>query len=299
MSYKPAADPFSDTAGHATLDTDPFDDPARDPFTTQVNDSTFSFATQDTERGAGGSTSNPYGGNNTDQKAEELRRREEELNRREEEFARRQQQAGNYQNNWPPFYPFVHYDPSIIDDSTKRQTITLIGYQWYALAATLIINLLGCIFLLVSGSSEGGADMASSASYVVVIGGASFILWFRPIYLGYCRTEGKTMAIFFYIYFLFGGFHLLYSIYMLVGIPSTGSAGLINTIAMFSQGHILAAVFGTIATVGWAFQVLGGGFLYKRVWDFKNGNTDISMQNATSQLKASSIKTIVLHQSRM
>lgn len=34
---------------------------------------------------------------------------------------------------------------------------------------------------------------------------------------------------------------------------------------MFSQGHILAAVFGTITTVLWALQVLGGAFLYKRV----------------------------------
>lgn len=34
---------------------------------------------------------------------------------------------------------------------------------------------------------------------------------------------------------------------------------------MYSQGHILAAVFGTITTALWALQVLGGGFLYKRV----------------------------------
>ncbi|WWC71288.1 uncharacterized protein I206_105241 [Kwoniella pini CBS 10737] len=299
MSYKPANDPFADSSQHATLDTDPFSDPAKDPFT-QPNDSSVSFG------GQGGTTNaygdyGGYGGSSAaaDPRAAELSRREAELARREQDLARREQESGTYRNNWPPFYPFVHYDPEIIEDSTKRQTIKLIGYQWYALAATLVINMLGCIFLLLAGASEGGADLASSISYVVVIGLASFILWFRPIYLGYCRTEGKTMAIFFYIYFLFGGFHLLYSIYMLVGIPSTGSAGLINTIGMFTQGHILAAVFGTISVVGWAFQVLGGGFLYKRVWDFKNGNGDISMENATSQLKASSIKTIVLHQSRM
>ncbi|WRT68684.1 uncharacterized protein IL334_005664 [Kwoniella shivajii] len=286
MSYKPA-------------NTDPFSDPAKDPFS-QPNESSVSIGAE------GGSTTNAYGDyggyggrSQPDPRAEELSRREAELARREQELARREQETASYRNNWPPFYPFVHYDPDVIEDGSKRQTIRLIGYQWYALAATLLINMLGCIFLLLAGASEGGADMASSISYVVVITIASFILWFRPIYLGYCRTEGKTMAIFFYIYFLFGGFHLLYSVYMLVGIPSTGSAGLINTIGMFTQGHILAAVFGTIATVGWAFQVLGGGFLYKRIWDFKNGNGDISMENATSQLKASSIKTIVLHQSRM
>ncbi|WVW85317.1 hypothetical protein I302_107355 [Kwoniella bestiolae CBS 10118] len=291
MAYKQTNDPFADSSQHATLDTDPFSDPVKDPFS-QPNESSVSF-------GGGGQSTNAYGDYGNSSRADELSRREAELARREQELSRREQENAIHRNNWPPFYPIVHYDPNIIEDHTKRQTITLIGYQWYALAATLILNMLGCIFLLLAGASEGGADLASSISYVVVIGLASFILWFRPIYLGYCRTEGKTMAVFFYIYFLFGGFHLLYSIYMLVGIPSTGSAGLINTIGMFTQGHILAAVFGTISTVGWAFQVLGGGFLYKRVWDFKNGNGDISMENATSQLKASSIKTIVLHQSRM
>ncbi|WWC90432.1 uncharacterized protein L201_005367 [Kwoniella dendrophila CBS 6074] len=290
MAYKPSNDPFADSQ-HATLDTDPFSDPAKDPFS-QPNESSVSFGGQS----GGGNTTNAYGdyrgyggsggtSTNDHSRAAELERREAELARREQDLARREQESGSYRNNWPFFYPIVHYDPNIIEEPAKRQTITLIGYQWYALAATLLLNMLGCIFLLLAGASEGGADLASSISYVVVIGLASFILWFRPIYLD--------------IYFLFGGFHLLYSIYMLVGIPSTGSAGLINTIGMFTQGHILAAVFGIISTVGWAFQVLGGGFLYKRVWDFKNGNGDISMENATSQLKASSIKTIVLHQSRM
>ena len=45
---------------------------------------------------------------------------------------------------------------------------------------------------------------------------------------------------------------------------------------MFSQGHILAAVFCTIASVGWVIQAAGGGLLYKRVWDYKNGNADIN-----------------------
>ena len=59
-------------------------------------------------------------------------------------------------------------------------------------------------------------------------------------------------------------------------IQATGSAGLINTIAMLSQGHILAGVFGVISSVGWLFQAIGGGLLYKKVWDYKNNNADIT-----------------------
>lgn len=41
------------------------------------------------------------------------------------------------------------------------------------------------------------ADTAAAAGYVVVIGVFSFITWYRPIYLGLERTEGKAMAFFF------------------------------------------------------------------------------------------------------
>ncbi len=68
---------------------------------------------------------------------------------------------------------------------------------------------------------------------------------------------------------------------MAIGIPSTGSAGLINTIAMFSQKHIVAAVFGLLTSIGWILQFVGGGILYQRVWHYKNGNADISFQEVS------------------
>jgi hypothetical protein len=119
------------------------------------------------------------------------------------------------------------------------------------------------------------------------------------------------------------------------GLTATGSAGLINTISMLSQSHVLSGVFGVITSVGWAVQTVFGGWLYKRVWDFKNNNEGISFQNvsrgfgfcyrkaqiaketgsdaddlmltmvfvlglqATNQFKAESFKTVVLHQSRI
>jgi len=66
-------------------------------------------------------------------------------------------------------------------------------------------------------------------------------------------------------FFFFAGWHLLFSIYMIIGIPSTGSAGLIQTIQSFARGHIVAGVFGTIATVGWVLQCLGLAFYYRQV----------------------------------
>lgn len=52
---------------------------------------------------------------------------------------------------------------------------------------------------------------------------------------------------------------------VLIRPAATGSAGLINTISMFSKSHILAGVFGALSSVGWILQAAGGGILYKRV----------------------------------
>lgn len=41
------------------------------------------------------------------------------------------------------------------------------------------------------------ADMGASVMYIVVISIASFFSWYRPIYLGLSRTEGRAMAFFF------------------------------------------------------------------------------------------------------
>lgn len=50
---------------------------------------------------------------------------------------------------------------------------------------------------------------------------------------------------------------------------------------MLSQSHVLSGVFGVITSVGWAVQTVFGGWLYKRVWDFKNNNEGISFQNVS------------------
>ncbi|KAL7422529.1 hypothetical protein Q5752_003177 [Cryptotrichosporon argae] len=276
------------------LDANPFEPSSTaNPFA-HANDSAFSLESTDTARpGPSGGLQN-IGAyvNDHDKRAAELEAKQRELERREREFEERQRAAGVYPNNWPPFIPFLHHDISLITHP-HQSTARLLYYQWLALAVTLIVNLLGCIFLLIAGASDGGADTAAAGGYVPFIGIASFFLWYWPIYQGYRRVDGRGMAFFFYAYFLFAGFHLLFSIYMTIGIPSTGSAGLINTISSFAQSHILAAVFGIISSVGWILQAAGGGLLYKRVWDFKNGNADINFDSAKQEIKTQSMWALI------
>ncbi|KAJ9125536.1 hypothetical protein QFC22_000497 [Naganishia vaughanmartiniae] len=313
------------------LDGNPFDDTSDvNPFGTHANASSFSLEDQTTPNASKYS----FGGNPAAEtttysaREEELRRKDEEIRRREEELNMRERNLDRTEAkaNWPPFFPLIRHQLSDLPDANQR-TMKALYIQWLALIATLIVNLVACILLLLAGSSDGGKDTAASGSYIPVITLTSFFLWYRPIYLGYAKDNG--LALFFCRFsslapftwndvkiasltmsssgrrlLLFRGMasSVFALTYILIG-PSTstatGSAGLINTISMLSQGHIAAGVLGVISSVGWAFQTFAGGWLYKTVWDFKNNHEGLNFANATDQFKRESFKTVVMHQSRM
>ncbi|EIM90107.1 scamp-domain-containing protein [Stereum hirsutum FP-91666 SS1] len=235
---EPGKNPFG--SSHS-LDANPFDDPFSEP-----------------------PPSVPYGQSSADAaRMQQLSERERDLERREQELNQKAENIRrNGRNNWPPFFPLLFH--SIADEipEASKPLITRLYQLWLVLALTLIINMVACIFVLTAGSSNGGKDLGASIGYIPVIGVLSFLLWYRPIYNGYMKEQ----SLYYYIYFFFGGFHLLFSIYMILGIPSTGSAGLIQTIQMFVKPAIAAGILGTIATVGWVIQGAGLAYLYWRIW---------------------------------
>ncbi|EGN93248.1 hypothetical protein SERLA73DRAFT_145753 [Serpula lacrymans var. lacrymans S7.3] len=217
---------------------------------------------------------------------EELSRRERDLERREQELNQRAEHVRVHgRNNWPPFYPLIFHSIQEEIPEASKPLITRLYQLWLVLMGTLVINMVACIFLLTSGSSDGGKDLGASIGYMFVIAPLSFLLWYRPIYNGYMKEQ----ALYYYLYFFFGGWHLLFSIYMIIGIPSTGSAGLIQTIQMFSGGHIAAGVLGLIATIGWVLQGAGSGFYYRQIWSHHNaaGHT---MEQAKTELASHGAK---------
>ncbi|KIY43388.1 scamp-domain-containing protein, partial [Fistulina hepatica ATCC 64428] len=266
--------PFASTH---SLDHNPFDDP--NPI--RDDDDATNNAWQ---------TSSPYASSQppstTTARAAALEERERELQRREAELNQRAEHIRKHgRNNWPFFFPLIYH--SIPDEipQQSQELITRIYQLWRVLAATLAINFLACLLILLSGSSDGGRDLGASIGYLFLIVPASFLLWYRPIYNGYMKEQ----ALYFYLYFLFGGFHLLFSVYMLIGVPSTGSAGLINTIQMYAGGHIGAGVLGTFATVGWAVQGGGNAFFYRLIWRH-NAEAGHSLDQAKQELTSHGMK---------
>ncbi|CAD6884191.1 unnamed protein product [Tilletia controversa] len=264
------ADPYGE---RHTLDANPFADPA-------IQGALHSSARA--YEPAGGPSS-PYGRNHDDDddddgdavskatgnsaqavnKMEELARRERELEQRERDLNARASHIQRHgRNNWPPFYPMLYHDIDAEIPPDSRPLVAMVYKLWLLLALSLIINLVATVFLLVGGASDGGKDMISGIVYLPVIGAASFMLWYRPLYNAYM----KESSVFYYMYFV-GGFHLAYSAYMVLGIPATGSAGLINTIQSFQGGRLVSAILGTIATVGFAVQGLGNLWYYRITWN--------------------------------
>ncbi|KAF8625824.1 hypothetical protein AX15_005204 [Amanita polypyramis BW_CC] len=226
------SNPFASTH---SLDANPFDDPPAHPDPTPAE--------------AAG--------------LEELRRREQDLERREAELNKKTEHLRRHgRNNWPPFFPLIYH--SIRDEipEASRPLITRLYQLWLVLLTTLIVNMIACIFILLGGSLDGARDLGASIGYLLVIPIASFLLWYRPVYNGYMKEQ----ALYYYLYFFFGGFHLLFSAYMIIGVPSTGSAGIIQTIQRYVNHTWAAAVLGTIATTGWVIQGLGNALYYRQIY---------------------------------
>ncbi|TFL07478.1 scamp family-domain-containing protein [Pterulicium gracile] len=222
-----------------------------------------------------------------DQRIAAVQQREADLERRESELNQRAEHIRTHgKNNWPPFFPLIFH--SIKDEipENSRPLMTRMYQLWLVLLATLIINFVACLFVLLGGSPDGGHDLGASIGYMLFISVCSFLLWYRPIYNGYMKEQ----ALYYYLYFFFCGFHLLFSFYMIIGIPSTGSAGLIQTVGMFNRGAIPAGILCIIATVGWTIQGVGHAWYYKQIWahhtaaghSFDKAKTELATQGAKS-----------------
>ena len=54
-----------------------------------------------------------------------------------------------------PVFPLIRHEIRDLPP-THQSTIRQLYIQWLALLGTLVINLVGCILLLIAGSSDGG-----------------------------------------------------------------------------------------------------------------------------------------------
>ncbi|KAI8844786.1 scamp family-domain-containing protein [Chytridium lagenaria] len=201
-----------------------------------------------------------------------LTAKEEELKKKEEELAARERALRDQEEtlrshglnppNWPPFYPLIYHN---IDDEIpepSRPLMTKIYRYWLANVGVLFVNMCACMGLLISHATYYGAsDFGISLIYFFTMTALSFYLWYRPAYWAF----QKDSALFFYVFLLFEGFHFLFAAYMTVGLPGSGSGGIINLLSVLSYGNVGAGVVCIVATIGWGLAAVGAFLLWTTV----------------------------------
>ena len=198
-------------------------------------------------------------------KEEVLARKELELAQRELMLVEQSKQLQQYGKlaNWPRCRPILYHS---IEDEVVPDHQALVRkayYHWMGGVLTLSINAITTFAILISGAQNvttGGTDFGMGILYFLLISPLSFILWYKPLYRGFCSTSTGFMtdkSVYLLIFFVFIAFHLLFQLYMGMGIPGKGGGGLINMIAMFAAGKIWAGILLIVSTVLW----LGGALL--------------------------------------
>ncbi|KAJ1963659.1 hypothetical protein GGI12_001919 [Dipsacomyces acuminosporus] len=205
-----------------------------------------------------------------DSREEALRRREEALEARERDLNAREANVRSMANgarpalNFPPLYPIMYHDINTEVPVGDRHTVRTIFYIWLALEALLVFNCVACLIVLISHGndvSNAGASFGSSFIYLFTITAGSFFLWYRPVYNAYM----KDSSMFFYLFFIFNGCHVLFDAYMAIGIPGAGSAGIIVMLQCLSSNKKVAAALCGIAFSLWVVHALASLFMYRKV----------------------------------
>lgn len=184
---------------------------------------------------AAGSSSSP----NAD-----LAAREEALRQKERELAQReaileQQRGRPHANNFPPCFPLMYMDIPAEIPLNHQSTVWWLYREWLLFELTLVLNFIACLCLLfkhppsvTSAPTDFGISLTEMFTHTL----ASFFLWYRPVYNAYMKEVSlyycKRLLMYFMVasmlkmlvlvfYFVFNGFHILYTFYKAIGIPST------------------------------------------------------------------------------
>jgi len=252
------------------------------------------FSTVDSPYQHGSNSSTPTPGQVSGNREEELLRKERELEQRERDLEQRQRtlsRQGRQPNNFPPCFPFLYLDISVEIPPQHQGVMNWLYREWLLFEVTLVMNFIACLCVLFShppSVTSAPTDMGVALTELFTHTAASFFLWYRPVYNAYM----KEVSLYYYFFFVFNGFHVLYTFYMAVGIPSTGGAGLILLVTLFSDGYILSGIFTLLATICWLVLGVMAVFLYKKVhnqYKFAGHTFKEAKQDAIIRLGKSSI----------
>ncbi|KAI9478449.1 MAG: scamp family-domain-containing protein [Benjaminiella poitrasii] len=200
---------------------------------------------------------------------EALRQKERELADRERDLEARQRATNNNTrpvNNFPPCFPIMYLDIVSEIPTQHQRTVMWLYREWLLFLVTLMMNFFACLWVLFShppSVTSAPTDMGIALTELFTHTLASFFLWYRPIYNAYMKEN----SLYYYFFFIFNGFHILYTFYMAVGIPSTGGAGLILLVTLFSDHYIGPGILTLISSICWLTMGVLAIILFKKTYN--------------------------------
>ncbi|KAF5294726.1 hypothetical protein FQA39_LY00210 [Lamprigera yunnana] len=200
----------------------------------------------------------------------ELQRRQEELERKEEELARREEEMrqSTYnvrRNNWPPlpeqccFQPCFYQDIQVDIPLEFQKIVRYLYYLWIFHSLVLLLNVLGGIII------GDFAIIGLGVLYVILFTPFSYLCWFRPAYKAFRSDSSFNFMVFFFIFF----FQFVVSVIQAIGIPNSGTIGIITALYKFREGTtaliIVVAIIEIFIAIGFGCAAAGDLFLISKI----------------------------------
>ncbi|OAD61089.1 Secretory carrier-associated membrane protein 1 [Eufriesea mexicana] len=135
-------------------------------------------------------------------------------------------------NNWPPlpdkccFQPCFQQDIDMEIHINFQKVVRQLYHLWIFHSCVLILNVIGGFILLLC--NKGFSTFGLGILYLLLFTPFSFLCWFRPSYKAF---NSFNFIVFFFVFF----FQLIVTAIQAIGIPGSGTCGIIVAIRMFDN----------------------------------------------------------------
>ncbi|PWA22411.1 hypothetical protein CCH79_00016981 [Gambusia affinis] len=108
-----------------------------------------------------------------------------------------------YKNNFPPLPRFIPLKPCFYQDfneipDQQRSMCKRLYYLWILNAATLAVNLIGCLAWMCGGG--GATNFGMAFLWLILFTPCSYVCWFRPIYKAFKTDSSFNFMAFFFVF---------------------------------------------------------------------------------------------------
>lgn len=212
--------------------------------------------------------SNPFGGDSGgsgaadfSRREQEIMRREAQLEAREKELLKREQGGAGYipAPNFPPCAPTVYHDIRK-EISPEYQSLVRVGFiNWIVYSVALIWNTFAvCVYMDVDFQF---GFIVLAIVWLILGCPVGFNMSYMSLYKGV--KDKSTTSIFWYL--VTWGITTLLSILMFIGVPDTGSAGLIMLFYSVDKDKGFATFISGISVGLWGLCIMVCLYVEKRV----------------------------------